>query len=89
MTNLKNALVAILALCWSVGPIGACINDRDTSRLERQFKSLYPDTDKVTPPGTQLEAVPSRGPLLVYGAPIAGVALLSGAGYLAFTRRIS
>jgi hypothetical protein len=76
-----------LALCvlWiSVAPVAACLNDQDTLREERQFKSLYPD---VTTPSEPTIETPNN--VLAYGAStFGGVALLGFAGYLGFTRRL-
>lgn len=87
MSKLFKAVVASVVLGWCAGPAFACLNDVDTYRHEQQFKSLYPDTPLVTPQSEQPEINSDRGPLLVYGGPIVGVALLSGAGLLCFTRR--
>ncbi|MBL8799717.1 MAG: hypothetical protein JNM56_37895 [Planctomycetia bacterium] len=83
MRTFGIALVALFVLLLTVSPALACINDSDTFKLEKQFKSLYPDAPQTPPPS---EAEPSDNNLLVYGGFGLGAALLLTTGLVGFLR---
>lgn len=80
-TTLLRLFAAAAMLALVAAPASACINDFETERQERQFKSLYPDTPGPSP-GNE-----SVSPLVSYAGAGAGIALLAAAGYLGLIRR--
>lgn len=83
MRTFAIALVALFVLCLTVSPVLACINDSDTFKLEKQFKSLYPDAPQVSP---QSEPESTGNNLLVYGGFGVGTTLLVATGLIGFLR---
>jgi hypothetical protein len=90
MAKFILSIAATVVFGFYASPVFACINDRDTIKQERQFKSLYPDNYQEPPAASEQPDLVSAGHnVALFGSPILGVVLLGGAGYLGLTRRIS
>ncbi len=78
----------LTALCLAVftGAAAACINDRESSKSEKEFKSRYNDPPTLQP----TDSPPSSSPtdrLFVYGGTGLGAALLVGGLTVTFLPR--
>jgi hypothetical protein len=75
-------LAVVLASLWLLflfcGRAAACLNDGETARAEKEFKSSY-HTQPSTPPLPPEESPAASNPLVYYGLGGLGVALLLGA----------
>ncbi len=75
-----RTLFVIIAFVGLAGPVGACLNDRETPQHEREFRSQYGE------PAVPREPIPlahSPSPKL-FGA---GAVLLTGAFFVAVNLR--
>jgi hypothetical protein len=74
-----RALFTVILVAFSPAAASACINDGNTVREEREFKSSYidrkPEPSSVQPPS-------GNSPLLVFSLSGIGIALLAGAGVI-------
>jgi hypothetical protein len=80
-----SLLTALLVLVVHVSSASACINDRDTFKAEREFKSTYEKAPPAASPSPESPAE-SRERLLTWGGGGAGVLLLLGAVVLTVKR---
>jgi hypothetical protein len=77
-------LMAVLALAVSVSAASACINDRETNKAEREFKSTYekaPAAPEYQPP----PADNGKEKLITLGGGL-GAGLLAGAVIIGLRR---
>lgn len=79
---LVGFLVLVAVLAVAVGPALACINDRESQRSEKEFRSSYIEVEK---PAYQPPPPPENN-LLIYGGSGLGASLLLGAGLLGLVR---
>lgn len=84
----------IFAVCLSLGvllthaaPASACINDRETARVERDFKANYEFKSgyQVQDPAPQSSAEEGWGPVTATGSGI--LLMLAAAGLVTFNMR--
>jgi hypothetical protein len=72
-------LATLLVLAVHVSSASACINDRDTYKAEREFKSTYEKAAPAPSPSPDPAPGETRERLLTWGGGGTGVLLLLGA----------
>ena len=86
-------IVALITVASLASPALACVNDRETSQHEREFRSNYRDSSPQPGPSTAPDdyAAPGRSPILARTSDRvmlgSGVVLLAGAGLIAARKR--
>ena len=81
-------IVACVTVLCQASLVSACINDRESRRSEKEFKSSYQE-DQSPVPQTSPEEAPSAYPLLTYGGSGLGLTLLVVGGIVGLRSRKS
>ena len=70
---------ALTALLAAAAPAAACINDSESEKAEKEFKSRYLQQPASPAAAPEYREADPAGPGLVWGGTAGGLALLAGA----------